>query len=375
MEKKYFDFDNIRDREDFYIALVVLAFFGWLLWQFGFKPMDKLPDTVAEVVAVEVIDENVEVLDRSDRDGDGVLDVNDKCPDAFGYELYNGCGKEPKMKAAAAAGAGVVAAKAVDSDGDGIMDKKDRCPSVRGVAPTGCPADADKDGIADAQDRCPQVPGIAANGGCPADADKDGVPDNVDKCPNQRGSKQYAGCPPPADADKDGVADKDDKCPRLKGTAANGGCPPDSDGDGVYDAQDKCPNERGVASNKGCPEVKLEAAEQKLLQEVTKGVQFETASANLKGTSNRVLNQLSNLMKKYPNSSLTIAGHTDSQGDAEKNLKLSGDRANACLEFLKNKGIAANRMNARGYGQTQPKATNDTPQGRRTNRRVEFTLK
>lgn len=380
MEKKYFDFDNIRDREDFYIALVVLAFFGWLLWQFGFDHgVDNVKNTVTQVVAPKIEETKIVEPRIEDSDNDGIANSEDACPLKYGYAIYSGCPDREtvgKGGAAVAAASTAVVAKAKDSDNDGVMDRADHCPNIVGVASNnGCPPDTDRDGVYDRVDKCPTERGVAANQGCPPDADKDGVADAIDKCPNQRGTQQYNGCPPPADQDRDGVPDAQDKCPRLAGIPANNGCPADSDKDGVYDKSDRCPNEAGPQSNNGCPEVKLNAADQKLLQDVSKNVEFKSASAELKASSVKIMRDLAGLMKKYPNSKLTIGGHTDNVGVAANNLKLSESRAIACMEFLKKQGIVANRMSARGFGDTQPKATNDTPAGRKQNRRVEFTLK
>lgn len=112
-----------------------------------------------------------------------------------------------------------------DKDGDGILDADDACPDVAGIAALkGCP-DADKDGIADKDDKCPTVFGMAKYGGCPIpDTDKDGINDENDKCPTVAGVARYEGCPIP-DGDGDGVNDEEDKCPAVPGIASNGGCP------------------------------------------------------------------------------------------------------------------------------------------------------
>ena len=112
-----------------------------------------------------------------------------------------------------------------DKDGDGIADKDDKCPDVKGEAAfNGCP-DTDKDGIADPDDKCPTEAGVAALQGCP-DKDSDGIADADDACPAEAGVADLQGCP---DKDGDGVADKDDKCPDVKGEKAPGtdkhGCP------------------------------------------------------------------------------------------------------------------------------------------------------
>ena len=113
----------------------------------------------------------------------------------------------------------------LDRDGDGVLDVDDRCPDVPGLAALkGCP-DRDGDGIADIDDKCPDVPGIAKYQGCPIpDTDGDGINDEMDKCPTVKGLARYQGCPIP-DTDGDGVNDEEDKCPTRPGPASNQGCP------------------------------------------------------------------------------------------------------------------------------------------------------
>ncbi|MGC4104571.1 OmpA family protein [Ferruginibacter sp.] len=112
-----------------------------------------------------------------------------------------------------------------DRDGDGVLDVDDKCPDVKGLASLqGCP-DRDGDGIADAEDKCPDVAGLAKYNGCPIpDTDGDGINDELDKCPKEKGFARYQGCPIP-DKDKDGVNDEEDKCPNEAGPASNYGCP------------------------------------------------------------------------------------------------------------------------------------------------------
>lgn len=112
-----------------------------------------------------------------------------------------------------------------DRDGDGVVDADDKCPDVPGLASLqGCP-DKDGDGITDAEDKCPDVKGLVKYQGCPIpDTDKDGVNDEQDKCPTTPGVARYQGCPIP-DTDKDGVNDEEDKCINEAGPASNFGCP------------------------------------------------------------------------------------------------------------------------------------------------------
>lgn len=377
-----FSFKNKKDRNDFFISLVVLFFFGWLFYHTMFckEPIEQLVEAPKAVLAAFADKDNDGIADDkdacpliagikknngcpADADEDGVYDKDDKCPYTKGTVASKGCPdseEEPLVEEA-------------DADGDGILNKDDKCPRLKGtIENNGCPADTDGDGIYDKRDKCPELAGIKENAGCPADSDNDGVYDTKDKCPNLAGITANNGCP--ADADRDGVYDTDDKCPNVKGVAANNGCPADADGDGIYDKDDKCPNKAGTTANGGCPEVKIAEADKAVLDDAIQSVQFSPNRAVLLNSSKNVLNTIATLLKKYPDYKMTIHGHTDSIGGAEDNLILSKERAAACLAFLVSKGIDKNRLSSEGFGESQPLADNNTKAGRRKNRRVEFKL-
>ncbi|HMK18630.1 MAG TPA: OmpA family protein [Chitinophagaceae bacterium] len=230
--------------------------------------------------------------------------------------------------------------------------------------------DTDGDGIFDSRDKCPTVAGVTKYEGCPVpDTDKDGILDDKDKCPDMPGYPELEGCPYP-DRDKDGVTDNKDRCPDEPGSTKNDGCPvTDRDGDGVPDATDRCPDTQGPASNYGCPEdVKTK------LTYIAKNIYFHTNKATLQEISYESLNQLADILNKYPNAKLTIEGHTDNTGSNAYNLTLSKNRAQAVVDYLVSKGIAASRLNAVGYGEDKPVTTNDAAEGRTLNRRVELIL-
>ncbi len=142
------------------------------------------------------------------------------------YHFYHSIGIVGNIKEKKEVAPKVVEVPVVtDRDGDGIVDSLDACPDQAGTAALqGCP-DRDGDGIADKDDKCPDVAGLAKYQGCPIpDTDKDGINDEEDKCPDVPGVARYQGCPIP-DTDKDGVNDEEDKCPNEAGPASNFGCP------------------------------------------------------------------------------------------------------------------------------------------------------
>ncbi len=107
---------------------------------------------------------------------------------------------------------------------------------------------------------------------------------------------------------------------------------------------------------------------------VLKNVHFETGKATLTTSSYVALNQLVEALKAKPSLVIEIAGHTDNVGTYENNLKLSQARAESVRNYLLSKGISPERVQARGYADTQPVASNDTEQGKAKNRRTEVRI-
>jgi OmpA-OmpF porin, OOP family len=98
---------------------------------------------------------------------------------------------------------------------------------------------------------------------------------------------------------------------------------------------------------------------------------FDTGKSTLKPESSKELNELAEYMILKKNLSIEIAGHTDNVGNKDANMKLSQERANSVRQFLIKKGIAGERVIAKGYGDTQPVADNTTDEGKQKNRRTE----
>jgi OOP family OmpA-OmpF porin len=235
--------------------------------------------------------------------------------------------------------------KCKDSDGDGICNNKDKCPDTPVgcvVDEVGCEVDSDGDGVCDGLDRCPDTPegAIVDKRGCPKDTDGDGVFDGIDQCPDT-----------PKGCRVDEV-----------------GCPMDSDGDGVCDGLDKCPDTpKGVEVDKvGCPKLPD-------LSEL-EGITFRFNKSNVIPVPNEILNRAVALLSGYPNVKVEIDGHTDSIGSEAYNMKLGQQRADAVKVYLVNHGIKEENLITKSFGETKPIATNDTEEGRRMNRRIEFKI-
>ncbi len=280
-----------------------------------------------------------------------------------------------------------------DRDHDGIFDRFDRAPEhaedVDGFQDEdGMPdLDNDRDGVPDDRDRAPNLAedkdGFEDEDGIPdLDNDGDGIPDTMDLMPNQAedfdGYQDEDGAPDP-DNDGDGIEDVNDRAPNQAedpdGFQDEDGIPDlDNDNDGIPDDEDGAPNEpetvNGYKDHDGIPDRVpwLKPGERRILQ----GVTFRSGSARLTSMSYQVLEKLAQELQKDTTMVIEIQGYTDSRGNDEANLRLSLKRANQVRWFLISKGVAPDRLIAVGYGESRPIAPNNTPEGRRANRRIEI---
>jgi outer membrane protein OmpA-like peptidoglycan-associated protein len=291
-----------------------------------------------------------------------------------------------------------------DRDGDGIKDDVDRCPDEpedrdRFEDDDGCPdPDNDHDGILDEDDRCRNIPedrdGVQDEDGCPegnpGDRDSDGILDHLDRCPDDAEDfdsfEDGDGCPD-LDNDRDKILDLDDLCPLVPedrdGFDDEDGCPDtDNDRDRILDQSDRCPNEpetyNNVDDRDGCPDKDDPRAlivEQKGRIDILKPINFEYDRDVIKRDSYRILDAIvAALQGSSGIELLEIAGHTDEQGNDAYNLDLSIRRAAAVLRYLTEKGVAPNRLESQGYGETVPVDTRSNPVAWAKNRRVEFLI-
>ena len=134
----------------------------------------------------------------------------------------------------------------------------------------------------------------------------------------------------------------------------------DSDGDGVVDSKDQCPDTiQGAKVNKvGCW--------------VVKGINFGTDKADIRPQDHAGLGEVVVVLEKNPTLRVEIQGHTDNTGTEEYNQALSERRADAVKNYFVEKGIAKDRLSTKGFGLSQPVASNDTVEGRFQNRRVQL---
>ena len=288
-----------------------------------------------------------------------------------------------------------------DRDGDGIPDDIDQCPDdpedFDGFEDDdGCPdPDNDRDGIPDVDDECPNVPedfnGFEDEDGCPdgdvGDRDGDGIPDDVDQCPDDPedfdGFEDEDGCPDP-DNDGDGILDVDDLCPNdpedFDGFEDEDGCPdPDNDGDGILDVDDMCPNEpevyNGVEDEDGCPdEGGIDFATSDAF--VLEGIEFEYDSARIRPSSYPTLDMVASALRGNPQITLVeVQGHTDERGTDEYNIRLSRDRAASVVSYLVTRHrIDRGRLRSAGYGERCPVVEGRGEAVWARNRRVEFKV-
>ncbi|MBI2894339.1 MAG: OmpA family protein [Deltaproteobacteria bacterium] len=360
---------------------------------------------------------------RGDVDGDGIDDRLDHCvgdpEDSDGFQDDDGCPE-------------------TDNDEDGFPDGSDRCPNDpedrdNHLDRDGCPdLDNDGDGVQDGYDSCPDQPedrdGDRDDDGCPDnDTDGDNIPDAQDRCPAEiedtDGFEDEDGCPE-ADNDHDCVLDEQDQCSDQPedgdGFEDEDGCPDDdNDGDQINDATDKCPSLPGREEWQGCPTRNamrdaLRAPPPPPAPRVcgspaaatpapppppavpapapspppAGAVEIEPNRLRVEGVINfrpnrteimpdslPLLDQVASVMLSHPEvARVRIEGHTDNSGPRAQNLRLSAGRARAVREYLVEKGVAADRLEAEGIGPDRPVDTNETDTGRAANRRVEFNI-
>jgi len=287
-----------------------------------------------------------------------------------------------------------------DRDGDGLKDDVDQCPDEPEDFDNfgdedGCPEpDNDRDGILDVDDECPLVPedrdGDSDEDGCPegneGDRDGDGILDNVDECPDDPEDRDQFqdedGCPDD-DNDQDGILDTDDLCPNnpedIDQFEDQDGCPdPDNDRDRILDVNDACPNDpetyNGTDDEDGCPDTGSVIIEENQIVILEK-IYFETDSAVILPRSYPIVDAVAATLNGNPQISLIeIQGHADERATDEYNIRLTRDRAASVLEALVERRVVRERLRSGGYGERCPVDPRHNAEAWERNRRVEFKI-
>jgi outer membrane protein OmpA-like peptidoglycan-associated protein len=123
------------------------------------------------------------------------------------------------------------------------------------------------------------------------------------------------------------------------------------------------------------PDAAIERQGDKLYVALPSGILFDTDKAVVRPNASGSIATAADVLKKYPDTYITVEGHTDSTGSAEHNQKLSGRRADAVRDLLVEGGVPAARLSVKGYGETDPIADNSTAEGRQANRRVQLEIR
>ncbi|MCB9250397.1 MAG: OmpA family protein [Ignavibacteriales bacterium] len=232
----------------------------------------------------------------------------------------------------------------VDTDKDGITDGDE----VLKYETDPLREDSDIDGIKDKV----EIEETKTNP-IKSDTDSDGLKDGEE-------IEKYKTDPTKHDTDGDGISDGDE----IFKYNTN---PSKADTDGG-EVNDKIEIDRGTNPLNPEDDIILDIASPVILE----GVTFASGSAELTPESEKMLQRVLNTLNAYPNMNVEIRGYTDNVGRASSNLKLSQRRADSVRFWLINKGVNPQRIAANGYGAQNPIADNNTNEGRRLNRRIEF---
>lgn len=287
-----------------------------------------------------------------------------------------------------------------DRDGDGLSDQAEKEFGTNPKSP-----DTDKDGIVDTDEIL-----VYLTNPLHSDSDHDGLPDfdeimrfltqpladdtDQDGLPDGAEVFTHHTDPLKADTDHDGLTDGKELTfynthPLIADSDADGvqdgieverlvsnPNQRDTDGDGIADGRDKCPTEPASANvqaeSEGCPDYKPQIWVEVDQVIVLVGVHFMAGEARPTPQSAEALEKVLNTLRENPGMSFEIQGHADGAGSVDSNLRLSQRRAEAVFEYLIKRGVAPERLRPAGYGESRPLASNDSPEGRAKNRRIEL---
>jgi outer membrane protein OmpA-like peptidoglycan-associated protein len=163
------------------------------------------------------------------------------------------------------------------------------------------------------------------------------------------------------------VGGRNDRTAKIIGTGIGGIA-----GAGIGAYMDK--QERDLRARTAGTDVRVTREGDNLVLNIPSGITFAYDSAAVQPQFQQTLNQVADTLRQYDQTYIDVYGHTDSTGSDAYNQQLSEQRANSVASYLESRGVQSARIGTRGYGETQPIASNDTDAGRAANRRVEIKI-
>ena len=330
------------------------------------------PVKVVEKPKPDLDGDGIADSEDNDTDGDGLLNVDEK---ALGSDiLIKDTDKDGKLDGEEGnkdtdgdGKADVIESAKLDSDNDGVVDELD--------SENDNPAnDSDGDGFSNIDEKKANTDPLDKDKHpvIDKDTDKDGKLDSIEANKDTDGdgiADVYESAK--LDSDNDGVVDELD--------SEDNNTQNDTDGDGFSNIVEKNANTNPLDGMEH-PEAAVKKEIKKEFQEDIKAifklhkVEFEVNSAKLTNEGMATVGKVADVLKKYPKIVIEIAGHTDSDGKADYNMRLSQQRVDEVKKELVGLKIDANRLKPVGYGETKPLVPNDTPENKARNRRVEFII-
>ena len=231
-----------------------------------------------------------------------------------------------------------------DSDGDGLADGDE----ITRYKTDPLKADTDKDGLSDGEEIDIKTNPVLA------DSDNDGLNDGKEV-------RIHKTDPLQVDSDRDGLKDGEEVL-----TYRTDPLKADTDGGTANDSFELKQGTNPRVGEDDLPRLAIGATA------VLEGVVFKSGSAELAPEADPILQKAFKDLRKHPGVKIEIQGHTDNTGSRANNLRLSQARAEAVANYLVSRGIAAERITARGYGEDKPIAPNTAAEGRNKNRRIEL---
>jgi len=236
--------------------------------------------------------------------------------------------------------------------------------------------DSDGDGVKDFKDLCPDVPGEKKYKGCPMEynaymaklkAEEEAA--RVAAAKEEARKKAEAEAEAKRRADAEAAKRKAEAAAKAK-AEADAKAAAEAEAKAKADAEAKAKADAMAKAEARKSEIKSKTSA--VFNRALTGIKFNSGASGFKNESYAIMDEVVSIMSQYPELSVKIQGHTDSQGGEDANMKLSSERALAVMNYIISKGVDGSRLSSSGFGELSPIADNNTAAGRAQNRRVQF---